>query len=219
MKNIVIFGANDFGRLLKFYMEEDSDERKVVAFTMNEKFIKDREYLGLPVVPFEQINKAYPPEENEILIAIGYSKMNEIRREIFDDCKEKGYTVASFVHSTCTIHSDSFGEGNILLEKCMIYPFVTIGKGNLLWDHVVISHDCSVGDFNTFSGNADLCGYVKIGNNCFLGKHCVVQERSVLADYTLVGAMAFSKGCTKPYEVVVPARSAILDYKRSIDLM
>lgn len=219
MKNIIIFGANDLGRLLKFYLEEDGDNRKVVAFTMNEEYIKEREYLGLPVVSFEQIESAYPSDENEILIAIGNSNMNNIRKKVFADCKDKGYNVASFIHSTCTVHSCDFGEGNILLEGCLVYPFASIGSGNLLWDHVLISHDCTVGDFNTFSSYADLCGYVTIGNNGYFGKHCVINEHSVIADYTLVGAAAYAKGCTEPYDVVVPARSVILDHKKSTDLM
>ena len=167
MKNIIIFGANDFGRLLKYYIEKD-DPRNVVAFTMNRDYIEKDSFLGVPVVEFETIDKKYSAEDYEILIAIGNSKMNNVRKKIFEECKKKGYTVASFIHSSCSIHSNDIGEGNILLENCLVYPYSKIGKGNLLWDHVLISHDCVVGDFNTFSSYADLCGYVKIGNIVYL---------------------------------------------------
>lgn len=219
MKDVVIFGANDLGRLLKYYMESDNDERRVVAFTMNKQYIKEKNFYNLPVVAFESITSEYPPDKYEILIAIGNSKMNDIRKKVFCDCKKLGYTVASFFHSTCSIHSDDIGEGNIFLERCMVYPFASIGRGNLLWDNVLISHDCTVGDFNTFSSYADLCGYVTIGNNGYFGKHCVINEHSQIADYTLVGAMGYAKGITKPYDVVVPARSIVLDHKKSTDIM
>lgn len=219
MKDIVIFGANDLGRLLKYYLEDDHDPRTVIAFTMNQEYIQEETFLGLPVVPFEAITDYYSPENYEILLAIGNSRMNDIRKKVFLDCKNKGYTVASYYHSSCSIHSKKIGEGNILLENCLVYPFSRIGDGNLLWDHVLISHDCVVGDFNTFSSYADLCGYVTIGNNGYFGKHCIINEHSQIADYTLIGANAYSKNETKRYDVVVPARSIILENKKSIDLM
>ncbi len=219
MKDLLIFGANDLGRLLKFYLEDDHDPRAVAAFTMDKAYITENTYLGLPVVPFESISEEYPPDAYEILLAIGNSKMNDIRKRVFLECKAKGYTVASYYHSSCSIHSDRIGEGNILLENCLVYPFAEIGDGNLMWDHVLISHDCIVGSFNTFSSYADLCGYVTIGSNGYFGKHCIINEHSVIADYTLVGANAYAKKETRPYDVVVPARSVILEHKKSTDLM
>ena len=219
MKNVIIFGANDLGRLLKYYMEEDGDARKVVAFTMNKEYIQSDEFCGVPVISFENIEETYSIDEYEILIAIGNSKMNDIRKSVYQQIKSKGYNVASFIHSSCSIHSKDIGEGNILLENCLVYPFAKIGSGNLLWDHVLISHDCVVGDFNTFSSYADLCGYVTIGNNGYFGKHCIINEHSIIDDYTLVGANAYAKKKTNPYDVVVPARSIILENKKSTDLM
>lgn len=106
-----------------------------------------------------------------------------------------------------------------MLENCLIYPFAKVGSGNLMWDHVLISHDCVVGDFNTFSSYADLCGYVKIGNNGYFGKHCILNDFMEVADYTLVGAGAYAKKKTEPYDVIVPARSVTLEGKKSTDFM
>lgn len=216
MKNLVVFGANNLGRLLKYYVEK-CDDRKIVAFTMDANFIEADLFLGLPVIPFEELESLFPPSENEILLAIGEHKMNDIRKDVFYRCKQKGYRIASFFHPSCSINSDDVGEGNIFLENCLVYPFARIGNGNLCWDHVLISHDCVVGDFNTFSSYADLCGYVNISNNGFFGKHCVIQEHSIIADYTLVGATAFVKKGTEKYDVVVPAKSVILTNKKSTD--
>lgn len=218
LNKIVIFGNGDFARLLKYYIEAD-DERDIVAFTVTQDLIKDDYFYELPVVPFENVEKLYPPEHYDILLAIGNSRMNNLRKRFFKECKSKGYSIASFIHSSCSIHNPNIGEGNILLENCLVYPYAKIGNGNLLWDHVLISHDCEVGDFNTFSSYADLCGYVTIGNNCYFGKHCILNDCMKVADYTLVGAGAYAKNNTAPYDVVVPARSIILENKRSTDLM
>lgn len=218
MKKLIIFGNADFARLLKYYIDND-DVREVECFTVNSCIINEKEFCGLPVVDFESIQDYYSPDEYEILLAIGNSRMNELRKKIFIESKAKGYNIASYFHSSCSINSREFGEGNIMLENCLIYPFSKIGSGNLLWDHVIINHDCVVGDFNTFAGYADLCGYVRVGNNGYFGKHCVLNERMSVADYTLIGAAAYAKGETKPYEVIVPARSVTLQNKKSTDLM
>lgn len=218
MKNLIIFGVNDFGRLLKYYIDID-DERKVEAFTVDREYVDREEFCGKPVIPFDELTERYSVSDYEILIAIGNSKMNQIREAVFKKCKDAKYTIATYIHSSCSIHSQDMGEGNILLENCLVYPYSQIGKGNLLWDHVLISHDCVVGDFNTFSSYADLCGYVKIGNNGYFGKHCILNDYMEIADYTLVGAAAYAKKNTKPYDVVVPARSIILENKTSTDLM
>ncbi len=218
MKNLIIFGNNDFGRLLKYYIELD-DKREICAFTVNEQYIDTDQFYGLPVVPFEDVESIYSPDDYEILIAVGNSHMNNVRKSIFEKCKKKGFQIASYIHSSCSIHTNDIGEGNILLENCLLYPYSKLGDGNLLWDHVLISHDCVVGNFNTFSSYADLCGYVKIGDNGYFGKHCILNDFMEIADYTLVGAAAYAKGKTNPYDVVVPARSIVLDNKKSTDFM
>lgn len=218
MKKIIIFGPNDLGRLLKYYIDS-TDEREVVAYTVDREYLNRKEFCGLPVIEFEGVLNFYSPDEYEIMLAIGNKHMNNIRKKKFYECKEKGYTVASYIHPNCSFHCKDIGEGNIFLEKCMIYPFSKIGNGNLCWDHVLISHDCIVGDFNTFSSYADLCGYVNIGNNGYFGKHCILNDGMKVADYTLVGAGAYAKKNTSEYDVVVPARSITLENKKSTDLM
>lgn len=218
MKNMIIWGPKDLGRLLNYYIKSD-DPRKVVAFTVDKAYMDRDSFCGLPVIPFEDLKDNYCPDEYEILIAVGNSKMNNVRKNIFCRCKDAGYQIASYIHSSCSVHSTDIGEGNIMLENCLIYPYSKIGSGNLLWDHVLISHDCVVGDFNTFSSYADLCGYVKIGNNGYFGKHCILNDYLEIADYSLIGAGSYVKAKTKEYDVVVPPRSIVLENKKSLDLM
>ncbi len=218
MKKLIIFGNTDFARLLLWYIKNDTN-REAVCFCADQEYITEKVFCGLSVENFEGIESKYSPDSHEILIAIGNNKMNDIRKKIFYSCKQKGYTIASYIHSSCNIHSNNIGEGNIILENTLVYPFSKIGNGNLLWDHVLISHDCVVGDFNTFSSYADLCGYVTINNNGYFGKHCILNDYVKIADYTLVGAGAYVKENTIPYSVVVPTRSSVLENKKSTDLM
>ncbi len=220
MKNkLIIFGNEDLARLVYYYVKKDDPTRTVEAFTVNEKYIKEESFCGLPVIPFENIEKMYPPEDYEILLAVGYSHMNDIRKTIFEKCKEKGYNLANYIHSSVSNNDIEMGEGNIILESCLLYPYAKMGNGNFLWDHILISHDVVVGDFNLFTSYADTSGYVTIGNNCFLAKHCIIKEHVKIADYTLVGANAYVSKDTNEYDVIVPARSLTLENKKSTNLI
>lgn len=218
MKKIIIFGLSDLGRLLLWYLKKDTN-REVVAFTAHREYIDCDKFCGLPVEDFETIESKYSVKNYEILIAIGNRKMNNIRKNIFINSKNKGYSIASYIHSTVSLNSANVGEGNIILENCLLYPYSQIGDGNLLWDNVVINHDCKCGNFNTFAGSTDLNGYVKIGDNCFFGKKSIIKEHIRIADYSLIGAGAFCQVNTSKYDVIVPNLSYKLKNKKSKDLM
>ena len=218
MNKIIIFGATDFGRMMKYYIEKEG-KSQVVAFTMNQVYIGQDTFYDLPVIAFEKIETDYPIEEYEILIAIGYSNMNDSRKKIFFECKEKGYKIASYIYEGCDLNNSIIGEGNIILYGTYVFPFAEIGDCNIFWDHVLIAHDTVVGNFNTFAAGMDTCGYVKIGDNCFFGKHCVVKENICIADYTLVGAMSYVAKDTNKYDVVVPASSSVIEGKKSFDFL
>jgi sugar O-acyltransferase (sialic acid O-acetyltransferase NeuD family) len=218
MENIIIFGTSDFCRLIHWYLESDS-KFNVIGFTVHSKFIKHKEFQSLPVYPFEEMDILLEKLNFKVLIAIGNSKMNTLRESVFKECKSKGLKIASYYHPSSKINSHYIGEGNIILENCILYPFSTIGDNNLLWDNVIINHDCTIGSHNTFAGHSDLNGYSKIGNNCFIGKKAIIKEYINISDYTLIGAGVFCDFNTRKYDVVVPCRAYRLKNKKSIDLM
>lgn len=176
--------------------------------------------MKLPIIPFEKVEEYYLPHDYDVILGVGYSKMNTVRKTLFLACKEKGYSIASYIHPTAFISNDvELGEGNIILENCLIQPFVTIGDGNLIWDNVAITHNDRIGNFNTFSGNAGLSGFVTVGDHCYFGKYSMAFDKIKIADFTLIGAGAFVKRDTKPFDVIVPAHSVTLEGRRSIDML
>jgi len=218
MKKLIIFGNSDFSKLLKWYIDYD-DQRKVVAFCADKEFIKENTFESLPLIAFEEIENIYPPEEYDILLGIGYSKMNEIRKQIYYKCKQKGYKIASYIHSSVLIETDHIGEGNIILEQTLIEPFVRIGDCNLIWYKISIAHNDVIGNFNTIAGMASLCGYVTIKNNCFIGNSSVIREHTTIDDYSLIGASAYVSKDADSYSVVVAPKGIILDGKKSTDFI
>lgn len=214
MKKIILYGNTDFARMLKYYIDTDTN-REIAFFTVEKEYINEYEIDSLEVVPFENISvDLYSPDEYEILICIGYSHMNEVRKKIYAKCKSLGYAIASYIHSTTRIpYGTEIGEGNIILEDVTIQPFVKIGNSNLIWYKAAIAHDCALGDFNTICGMVSLSGCVKINNNCFIGNNATIKDHIEVKDYTMIGAATYISKDTEECSVHVPARSVVLNKK------
>lgn len=218
MKKLLIFGNGSFARLMKWYIDND-DKREVVAFCCEEKYISDNTFCDLPIIPFEKVDNLYPKESYEILLGIGYSQMNNIRKRVFNECKAKGYKIASYFHSSTLIQTNNIGEGNIVLENTLIQPFVEVGQGNLIWYDISIAHDTVIGNFNTIAGKASLCGNVIIKDNCFIGNGSIVRDGIIINDFALVGAGTYIRKDFKEHEVISRAKDYILDGKKSTDYL
>src|SRR5207248_4134093 len=97
MKQVVIFGTGDFAQVAYVYLSKDSP-RRVAAFTVHEKYIAERTLLGLDVVPFEQLETRYPPSSYAMFVAVGFSKLNRIRTELYGLCKRRGYELITYIN-------------------------------------------------------------------------------------------------------------------------
>jgi hypothetical protein len=98
LQKVVIFGTGVFAQVAHFYLSHDSDY-KVVAFTVDGKFMKEKEFLGLPLVPFETIARTYPPAKFKMFIAVGYKNLNKTRAAKYAEAKSKGYRLITYVSS------------------------------------------------------------------------------------------------------------------------
>jgi len=75
-RKLIIFGIGELAELANFYFSNDSDYQ-VCAFTLDRNYIDSDTYLNLPLIPFDEIIEKYSPNEYEMFIAIGYSKLKK----------------------------------------------------------------------------------------------------------------------------------------------
>ena len=109
-RKCVIFGTTDFGKMLRYYFDKYADVQ-IVAYTVDKAYLESDTYDGLPAVAYEEVEKAYPPTEYTMVIALGYKKMNQIRQQKFEDAKRKGYRIENFVHPSVVDETVAMGEG------------------------------------------------------------------------------------------------------------
>jgi sugar O-acyltransferase (sialic acid O-acetyltransferase NeuD family) len=189
----VIFGTGDFARIAYVYLRDDS-EHEVVAFTVHERFIDDTELLGIPVVPFERLEQAHSPDDHAMLVAVGFSGVNQRRAELYSECKARGYELISYVSSGAFVSNDvELGDNCFIFEANVVQPFVRIGSDVVLWSGNHIGHDATIGD------------------HCFLASHIVVSGNVTIGAYTFIGVNAtFRDGITVAPKCVIGAGALIM---------
>ena len=185
-KPLVIFGSGEIAALARFYFEHDSD-RKVVAFTVDDAYAKEDQFEGLPLLPYSEVAKRYPPVAYDMHVALSYAKLNRLRQEKYEQAKAADYTLATYVCSKSATWPDlTIGDNCFILENQTIQPTVRIGNNVMIWSgnhlghgteigdhsyiasHVVISGHCKIGQRNFFGVNATLRDFCSIGDDCFI---------------------------------------------------
>jgi sugar O-acyltransferase (sialic acid O-acetyltransferase NeuD family) len=204
-KPLVIFGAGDIAQLAHYYFSTDS-EYEVAAFTIDASFIKEPVFCGLPVVPFEEVAKHYPPAKYDFFVALSYSKINAVRKEKFLAAKEKGYQLVSYVSSRASmLNGGQIGENCFIFEDNTIQPFVRIGHNVTLWSGNHIGHHSVIHDHCFIASHVVVSGGVEIGEQCFVGVNATLRDHIRIGDRCVVGAGALLLADAEPDGVYIGA--------------
>lgn len=175
-KKLVIFGTAEIASLAKFYFTNDSDY-DVVAFTVDDDYFECDIYEGLPVVPFSEVARKYPPDQFEMHVALSYIKLNKLREEKYHQAKDSGYNLASYICSKSTTwHDLTVGDNCFILEDQTIQPTVCIGNNVMLWSGNHIGHGTTIGDHTYLASHVVISGNCKIGERCFFGVNSTFRD-------------------------------------------
>jgi sugar O-acyltransferase (sialic acid O-acetyltransferase NeuD family) len=208
---LIIIGNTSFSEIAYEYFTYDSPY-DVVGFSVEEKYIKNKMIFGLPVIPFEKIEKVFAPSIHSIFVAATYTKLNRLRTRLSEEAKSKGYKLASYISSNSFIWRNvEIGEHCFIFEDNTIQPFVKVGNNNIIWSGNHIGHHSIIGDNNFVSSHVVISGHCNIKNNCFLGVNSTFSNNITVNNDTLVGAGAVVTKSTNPGKVYIgnPAKISI----------
>lgn len=164
---------------------------EVAAFTKDREHIKEDTLFELPVVPFEDVESIYPPDEYKMFIAVGYIRVNRLRAERYYQAKAMGYQLISYVSSKATAWPGSvigenclIGTNSIISATAKIGNNVVIGAGSIVPHYNFIKDHCFVGS------GVILSGFVTVEPYCFLGTGATVRNNVTIARECVIGAGA-----------------------------
>lgn len=186
-KKLIIFGTRDYAQIVYEYFTHDS-EYQVEAFTVGKDYLKEKEFMGQPVVAFEELEEHYPPSEYEFHAAIVYGEINRLRARICEQAKQKGYKLASYVSSRAFVwHNVKLGEHCFIFEDNTVQPFVTLGNNVILWSGNHIGHHSTIDDNVFVSSHVVVSGFCRIGAGTFLGVNTAIGNHLSIGKECWVG--------------------------------
>lgn len=199
--DVVIFGLQDFASLAHFYLREDTG-LNVVGFTVHAEYATAREFEGLPVVPFEDLDEQFPVGRASLLAPMSPRRANEDREAVFRSGTERGYQFVSYVSSRATTFSDfATGPNCFILEDNTIQPFVTIGSNVVLWSGNHIGHHSVLEDNVFVASHVVVSGHCHLESNCYLGVNSTLRDAARVGRGSMLGMGANAVSDTAPYSV------------------
>jgi len=210
MSRLVLFGAGPIADIVHFYLTHDSDH-EVVGFTVDRTHLTSDTHLGLPVVPFDTVTERWPPDRYGMFVALGYSRMNQVREAHYHAAREAGYELATYVSSKATTWPGAvIGDNCFIMEDVIVHPFVEIGSDIIVWSGSHIGHGSVIGDHCFVSSRTAISGNVNVGPNCFFGTNCTIRDQVTIARESVIGAGAVILKDTKERGVYVAPMAQLL---------
>lgn len=179
-QDIVLFGTGDMAQVAAAYIRAHSD-LDIVGYTLDQAYRKADTFDGLPLVPWETLEKDFPPDQVRLFGPLTYQRMNTIRRDRYLEGKARGYSFVSFIHPDCNIYTDRIGENCLILERNVIQPFSSIGNNVIIWSSSHVGHHAQVGDHIFMST------FVAIGGSAVIGNECHLSGRAGIAHGLTIG--------------------------------
>lgn len=209
-KPIVLFGTGKLARTLQYFLVHDSPF-EVVAATVDGDRIGDERAVDLPVVPFEELTRHYPPDTHAMFIALGYRQMNHVRQERYDAAKAMGYELVSHVSPRASVWPDlQVGDNCLILDEAIVHPYTRIGNDTIIWSGAHIGHGSIIGDHCFIASRAALSGDVTVEPYSFLGTNCTIRDGITIGTASAIGAGVVITKDTTPGQVLAPPLPRIL---------
>ena len=211
MSKIILFGTGRGADVAYRFLTRDSDHT-ICGFALDRQFITNTTFHDLPVVPFEDVEQRFPPNEYQMLVLLGYQRMNALRAEKYLAAKKKGYSLASYVNSHFYRAEDlAVGENCFILDNQSISLDVKIGNNVVMWSGNHIGDMTTIGDHVWIASHATIAAEVEVQPSCFIGIGATIGNKVTLGCGTFVGADALVVSSTSENAVRVSAESESID--------
>jgi hypothetical protein len=180
-RKLVLVGDSAFAEIACEYFSA-GDEYEVIAFAVEQAYLKRDSLQGRPVVAFENLAALYPPADHDIFVAIVYTQMKSPACPAAGGCQGAGATgrPAMSARRPSYGRTPGWGEHCFIFENNVVQPFVTIGDNVVLWSGNHIGHHSVIEDNVFVSSHVVISGYCTIGSGSFLGVNAALANNIAL---------------------------------------
>jgi sugar O-acyltransferase (sialic acid O-acetyltransferase NeuD family) len=192
MKKLILFGIGKIAEVVYYYAKEECGF-DVVAFTADDAYINSDSFLGIPVIPFSEVEQRYSPADHDLFVAVGYHDLNKVRETKCTEAMAKGYHLVSIISPEAKVPKNvKVGHNCFIMPPAIIHPCVTLEdnvfvfSGAIVGHHTVLKNNCwvtsgcnisgnvTVGENTFLAINATIGHSVTIGKDCFIGSNALI---------------------------------------------
>ena len=187
---LIIVGDSAFAEIAYEYFTHDS-KYEVVAFSVEQQYIKRSTLFELPIIPFEELENRYNPKDYSFFAANVYTQRNKLRTRLYTQAKAKGFSPASYISPNAFVWRNcEIGEHCFIFENNVVQPFVKIGSNVILWSGNHIGHHSVIKDNCFIASHVVISGFVEVGESCFMGVNATVANNITIGNNCVIGAGA-----------------------------
>jgi len=188
-RKLYIFGTKNFGELSHYYFSTDSNY-EVVGFTLDAAYMGESSFLGLPVIPYEELRKSASREDTDIFVAIGIADINELRAKKFLEVQNDGFRLASFLSTKSHVPDDFVLHPNtMVMDHVATHPHIRVGCNSIIWSNTRMAWRSAVGD-HAWVTSAVLGETSFVGDYSFIGISATIGPFVQVGKRNLIGAGA-----------------------------
>ncbi len=189
-EKLLIIGDGETGEIAYEYFSLEK-KYNIAAFSAERNFIKNKKLFGLPVIPLEELEKLFSPQDYKVFVAVSFSQLNRVRTRLFNLAKEKGYSFCSYVSPKAFVGENvEFGDNCFIFENVTLQRKVKLGNNVTVWSGSFVGHHSIIRDNCFIASQVAISGSCEIGENCFLGVNCCTIDNIKIAKDCVIGAGA-----------------------------
>ncbi|UTH00865.1 acetyltransferase [Macrococcoides canis] len=142
-------------------------------------------YLGNDMDAYKYIENGI----NNVVICIGTTKSNEIRKNIIEFYESLKFNFPKIISKSALVSNKSIIEDGVFIGKnVVINSGAKIHKHSIINTGVIIEHDCTIGKYCHIAPGSVISGCVNIGVNTHVGTNSTIIQNINIGENTTIGA-------------------------------
>ncbi len=195
---ILLYGGGGHGKtLIDLTGELDNYQ---MGGVVDENIPAGSRILGLPVFGTgDLLPELYKAGFRQAANGVGGIGNVSARLQVFEKLAKAGFSFPTLIHPTAWVEpSSEIAAGVQILPLSYVGTDSTIGFGSLLNAHVIVSHDCHIGECVNLSPGATLAGGVKIHDHAQIGMGVTINLNLTIGAEARIGNGATIKADVPP---------------------
>jgi sugar O-acyltransferase (sialic acid O-acetyltransferase NeuD family) len=189
MRDILIFGDGQYAKNIFLFISKEK-RYKIKAFVVDRDYYQGEKLFDIPVIPYEDLGAHFDMESIGVVIAVGYTNLNQNREEVYNRLKQDNIHIETYIHTDANVYSNDIGEGCVITAGAVVEPNSNLGKCVVAWSNTVIAHDSTVEDFCWIASGTVVSANCRIGRSTFIGVNSTISNYVEIGKFNFIGAAA-----------------------------